>query len=891
MSLSSSHLPLSLNPFVGRAAELEQLEQMLKIGARLITIAGPGGAGKTRLAAEFARRRSDAGDPVLFVDLTRHDSASAAVLELLNPGSKATVDAAVKEISSRASSGLLVVLDNLEHLVDEAAQLVPAMLALNEVRVVGTSREPLRLGGEQVVRVGPLSPDEALELFNMRARSVIPEFDAGDQSRDAIREIIARVDCLPLGIELAASRVNVLSPKGLAERLTSRMSALKSKDRDRPERHRTVAATAQWSWELLSDTERAVLRELSVFRGEFSLNAAEAVVDVEGVDVVDIVDDLVERSMLERKGDRVFRLFQTIYGMAAQELDGCELAPSVFERHAAYFANEVFSTPRHHRASCRTALFELKLAVERTTGEPRGRAMAAVSTILSELGGMDSAVDVALQVVDEIADHEVRSELELAIGQALLDRMELEDARKWAKRAHETASSEGLLEIDAQAMTIGAISLMWRHRYEEALEELHEALKIARRSGSVNAEIKVQGNVALALSNLGQNAASQDHIASALNRGRASGDEFIVARLLVNVGVWHAERHDWAEAEPALVEALEMLENVEDRRLEAHALVTLARVKLALGHVEEARSLYVRADHTARDYGQVSVRLESLVGLGSLRESSSDRVYLVKAVDLAQNTGSVDDEMLARSMLMLFDMRFGSFPLARHQARRLLDSVAVPESWKIVIRALSALTAGWSGDAEDIPEPPEEDIWIEALISTVSAIVEASSAPARQASGSVIEARKNLGRLQEVFPAPELRAWPAQHVTRVLENLLDERFSDVDVRALRLHPEGRFFQPPNAEVIDFSRRGALRGVLVGLAKARDESPGKAVTLDDVLELGWPGEIITAEAGASRVYSAIRTLRNNGLEDVLQTNDAGYFVASDVAVVWDETLGD
>jgi len=502
---------------------------------------------------------------------------------------------------------------------------------------------------------------------------------------------------------------------------------------------------------------------------------------------------------------------------------------------------------------------------------------------------MDSVVDAALQVVEEADDPVVRAELELAIAQAMLDRMELDQARSWAERGTQTARSADLLEVAAQTMTTGALASMWQNRHEEALEELHEALEIARKSGSVNAEIKVQGNVAIALSNLGQTAASQDHIASALNRGRASGDDFIVARLLVNVGVWHADRHDWEEAEPALVEALEMLENVEDRRFEAHALVTLARVKLATGQVEEARSLYVRADRTAREYGQVSVRLESLVGLGSLREAASDRVYLVKAVDLAQNTGSVDDEMLARSMLMLFDMRFGSFPLARHQARRLLDSVVVPEKWKTVVKALSALTAGWSGDSEDIPEVPEDDIWLEALIGTVAAIVEASSAPTNQASGAVIQARKYLSRLEEVYPAPELRAWPADHVPWILEHLLNERFADVDVKALRLHPEGRFYQPPGGEVVDFSRRGALRGVLVGLARARDETPGQAITLDEVLELGWPGEIITAEAGASRVYSAIRTLRNNGLEDVLQTNDEGYFFAADVAVVWDEEL--
>lgn len=890
MTRSSTHLPLSLNPFVGREDEIQQLRQLLDLGARLVTIVGPGGAGKTRLVGEFAVRVHTSGEAVLFVDLTRHESAASAILELLKPGSTPSVDLAVREVAGRSGSNLLVVLDNLEHVVDEAAALVPRLLSLDGVRVIGTSREPLRLGGEQVLRLGPLTDTEALELFNLRARSVIPEFDAGDQSRDAIREIIARVDHLPLGIELAASRINVLSPRGLAERLTKRMSALKSKDRDRPERHRTVAATAQWSWELLKQEERAVLAQLGVFRDEFSLEAAEAVVDVDGVDVVDSIDDLVDRSMLERKGDRRFRLFQTVYGLASDEFESNESDPGTFyDRHANFFSTRVLETTRIQRALLRHELSELKHAVERTHGATRARVMAAIASIVTEFGGMDETlVDAARREAESTDDPQVRAELELAISQAMFDHADLQACVSWADKALKSLSDSDHDELKAQILIAKGNALLWIGEKEGALDALTRAVEAARSAGCPGAEVKARSTLALALSTLDRPAEAQDHLATALNRARANGEPTLIARLLVNVGLWHLEQEQYADADTALDECLELLEDVENRRFEARALAASARVKLALGDIDEARQRYLDASHSAGEHGQVSTRLEALIGLGSLRSSSSDRVYLVKAVDLAQNAGSEEDEAVARSMLMFLDMCFGSFPLASHQARRILDNEAVPQGWRVVIEAMRALTTGWSGDSEDLPEPGD-DIWLEALVACVDKIIKASSASTSDQTSAVLQTRESLQRLAQLYPDRKLSGWPTQHVVHVLQDLVGERFGDIDLKTLTLHPEGRFYQPPDGDVIDFSRRGALRGVLVGLARAREASPGRAVELEEVLELGWPGEIITHEAGASRVYSAIRTLRNNGLEDVLQTNDEGYFVAPDIAIVWDEDL--
>lgn len=881
MTTSNAHLPLSLSAFVGRHEELAKLTQLEQLGARLITLAGPGGAGKTRLASEFGRRRVQDGKRVFFVDLSREATVAGTILDLLDPGVSPSVQAAIAALRRHASPGLMVVLDGLEHVVDEAAHIVPEILEIDGIFVVGTSREPLRLRGEQVVRVGALSEEEAMELFQLRARSLMPDFDAGQESGDAIRQIVQRVDGLPLGIELAAARVNVLPPKGLADRLTNRMSALRSKDRDRPERHRSIAATARWSWELLSKPERMVLTQLGAFRGNFTLDAAEHVVYLEDEEVVEVIETLIDRSIVEPLADRTFRIFQTLHGLAMTELASDDWSEVVYERHADYFVGKVFETPRHRRGERRDAMMELILAANRTSGATRAAAIAAKASVVAEGGGVGSLVDEIVTELEKVEDPVATAELQLAAARGHLDRMELEKARRFAAVAQKTASDNGLDEIEAQAILTTLVSHMWDKRYdfaEQHIDELEDALKRAR---DVNAETYARSMIARVYLELGRVRDAEDQIAQSINRARAAEDEFVLARTLCDVGMWRIQRGGWGDAESLLAEAIELFDAMEESRHLPRALLALARIKTATNELDEARELYLRTERVARDFGLVGLRLDALVGLGSLRVSSGDRAYLVRAVDIASETGAGQTEFLARSMLMLFDMRFSSIPLARHQSRR-IEGEHVPDVWEASIAALSALLAGWEGDDEPLPD--SDHTWVAALNDLVQKMLDAPSSGAT--SQQVGEMRKALDALEEEATAhPELQEWPTQHVVHVLDTLVSERFASVTGPVLKLDREGRCFTPPGGEEIDYSRRGALRRVLVGLAEHHVESPGEALTLDEVLELGWPGEIVTPDAGASRVYSAVRTLRNHGLDEVLNTNDEGYLFDPELQVVW------
>jgi predicted ATPase/DNA-binding CsgD family transcriptional regulator len=286
------NLPAALTSFVGRAGAVGEVAGLLE-QCRLVTVTGPGGSGKTRLAAEVARRAADRfADGAWLAELAPvrdPGQVSLAVLAALGvreqPGMSA-VDALARALVRQQ---LLLVLDNCEHVIDAAARLCAGLLAAcDDVRVLATSREPLAVAGESRYRLGPLAlpgpgdpaeigRSEAMTLFADRARRTDARFVLDGQTGPAVAKIVARLDGLPLAIELAAARVEALEVAELAERLDDGFALLCGGDRLAPSRQRSLAATVEWSYRLLDEYEQRVFRRLSVFPGPFTLEAAEAV--------------------------------------------------------------------------------------------------------------------------------------------------------------------------------------------------------------------------------------------------------------------------------------------------------------------------------------------------------------------------------------------------------------------------------------------------------------------------------------------------------------------------------------------------------------------------------------------------------------------------------------
>jgi predicted ATPase/DNA-binding CsgD family transcriptional regulator len=340
----SSKLPAPLTRFVGRETELAQATALLA-DARVLTLTGPGGAGKTRLALRLASAvAEDFPDGIWFVDFSPLSGgefvwdrvASTLGVREPRPGT-AWAQTVGRYLAQRQ---VLLLLDNCEHVVESAAEVTAALLAAAPaLKVVASSREPLAVGGEVTWTVPPLSEADAVDLFIDRARQARPQFRLRGADAEAVRTICRRLDGLPLAIELAAARVRALDPPYIAAGLKDHLALLPSGPRTAPQRQSTLAASFDWSHELLSDAERALLRQLSVFAGGFDVEAALAVCPAASLE---LLAALTDRSliMLEHRSDRAeprYRMLETVREFAAEHLDEAEEVELIRTRHRDHY--------------------------------------------------------------------------------------------------------------------------------------------------------------------------------------------------------------------------------------------------------------------------------------------------------------------------------------------------------------------------------------------------------------------------------------------------------------------------------------------------------------------------------------------------------------------------
>jgi predicted ATPase len=354
-------LPAESSSFIGRERELAELSVFLH-GTRLLTLAGTGGAGKTRLALELARSAAGSyADGAALVELAPVADgrlvadAVAAALDVRALSGQRTEDAVVDFLAPRS---LLLVVDNCEHVLASAASIAANLLrSAPDLTILATSREPLRVAGEVVFRVPSLDipdPEQALEprdllrfeavrLFAERAAAAAPGFELDAENAADVARICFRLDGLPLAIELAAARLGALSPAAIAERLDDRFRVLRGGGEAAPTRQQTLAATLQWSHDLLAADERTLLRRLAVFAGGFDLAAVEAVCpggDLDSADIADVLARLVEKSLVvvedASSRDRRYRLLETVRLYARERLDEAGETAELGGRHARW---------------------------------------------------------------------------------------------------------------------------------------------------------------------------------------------------------------------------------------------------------------------------------------------------------------------------------------------------------------------------------------------------------------------------------------------------------------------------------------------------------------------------------------------------------------------------
>ena len=623
--VATHNLPEARTPFIGRAGEREALVRALS-RSRLVTICGPGGSGKTRLAYESAgamvELMADGVWRVALATVRSQDLVAGAVADVLDLPGEGDVAAAIAD--GLAGRELLLVLDNCEHVIDAAARLADAILtAAPGVRILATSRAPLGVEGEATIRLGGLGEKDALELVYARVEAARPGYVPAADDEAAVRELHERLGGLPLALELAAARASAMTLPEIAAGLRDPLRLLSASRRGGDERHGSLRAVLDWSHDLLEPSERVLLRRLAVLAGTVSLDTIERAcrgAALSGIDIADTLVRLVDHNLVVaelRAGPTHYRLLEPVRAYALEQLA---------------LSGEVADARRH--------LLEWAIELAEAYHDGIGDLDALRDRVAAEHGAMLEALRPR-----EGDDHDPQDRLRLAGALA----------RRWA--------------LDRPGEALGLL--------ERALDEAPDAAPAVR--------LRALSGLARVLDMLGDLPASMQREQEALALADAVGATSDVAWSLASLATHHAFLGQEGEADECLAEAQSIAEQLDDDQTRAVVLRRRAYVLRARGDYAAAWNA-ARADLELAERGRDDVAvLAALIELGIAANYNGDGVaaaeHSERALVIAREHGLARSECLALTIVQLASTLSGRYDRA---AEALAEALALARGHRLL---------------------------------------------------------------------------------------------------------------------------------------------------------------------------------------------------------------
>jgi predicted ATPase/class 3 adenylate cyclase len=672
LDVRPNNLPAQPTSFVGRERELAECHRLLA-GSRLLTLTGPGGTGKTRLALQAAAEELlDFADGAFFTPLglvTDSALVASSIAEALGVR-EAPPQPLTETLKAHLSDKeLLLVLDNFEQVLEAAPLLADLVASATRVKAIVTSREVLGLYGEQEMEVPPLAlpdphdiPDlktlsqyEAVALFIERALAALPDFAVTNENAPAVAEICVRLDGLPLAIELAAARVKILSPQDILSRLDKRLDLLTRGARDLPDRQRSLRGAIEWSYELLDESERRLFERLSVFTGGGTFQAIEAVCvpNELRIDLLDGVSSLVDKSLLRRQetenGDPRFAMLETIREYGVERLNEGADAESAPRRHGEYF---------------------LTLA-EQAERQILGKDQA---TWLDRLDREHDNIRAAIGWALESGDAETGLRMTAALWRFWQQRGHLSEGQLWTDEA--LAIPAGTTETLARARALGASGSLsyWRNDYASARARYEEALAVSREIGDARAIAESTYNLAFMPWIDGDDLAALDLFEESLALFRELDDPDHIAATAGAIAGIHSRRGDYQKALVLSEESIAIFRKTGNRFALADGLQGMAQVHQLVGDDRAAQSDAEESLVLFRDADNPSGVAAGLQTLGALATFAG---RFERAIRLAGAASSITESIGGGAPPELLGVAD-----PREQARSTLSKEAIDRAWK-----------------------------------------------------------------------------------------------------------------------------------------------------------------------------------------------------------------